>query len=534
MPKAAPDAAALAEHGDWAGCLSVLLAAWRETRAPELAALIERVSPRAAGPPVGASGSVTATVKKRIATATDADVAPVIELALREMRTFPRAYRWVVELAEARPPDPRIATALVEIIKFSPFVRLRYNQQGALEGGLVPALDAIDDPRYRPFLVEESRRLEESRGLIRRYKPALDALAKVAAAIAKRKPPRPVSVAPLVKRIDKALASKAAKQQQRAGTADELYAAVYADPTDLSLRAVLADVLQEAGDPHGELIALQLGRAPDAAPSKRERELLKGHARAWLGELDPILRKQGLVYSNGFPARAREGLKYTKHYALFASPRWATFDTLDFDSWGDNAIAFFLDPRWKVLRRVYGVQCAETLEPLARGKKQLPWTAVGPRYPTEDTFSVIADLLPDLVELDLAMDSNDVATTIHNHVANGPLASRVVRCRASSRGDDAGAIIQAVPPQLELELVRGYTFPGDPEGESVRIKGAHVTFVHHGAKIDLAYAATILPAIPKIESVALEASPKARIDEPSWVAMRALLAKRHVELARPG
>jgi uncharacterized protein (TIGR02996 family) len=532
MAKAAPDAAALAESGDWAGCLSALLATWREARSPELAALIERVSPRAAGPPVGASGSVTAAVRKRIATATDIDVAPIIELALREMRTFPRAYRWVVELAEARPPDPRIATALVEIIKFSPFVRLRGNQQGALERGLVPALDAIDDPRYRPFLVEESRRLEESRHLIRRYKPALDQLAKVAAAIAKRERPREASIAPLAKRIDTALASKPAKQRQRAGTVDELYAAVYADPADLSLRAVLADVLQEAGDPHGEFIALQLGRAPDAAPSKRERELLKGHARAWLGELDPIIRKQGLVFSNGFPARAREGLKYTKHYALFASPRWTTFDTLDFHSWGDNAVAFLLDPRWKILRRVYGVQCSATLEPLARGNTQLPWTAVGPRYPTERTFSVIADLLPDLVELDLAMSGSDVAATIGNHVAKGPLGSRIARCRASSRGEDVGAIIRAVTPQLELELVRDYTFPGDPEGESVRVKGGHVTFVHHGAKIDLAYAATILPAIPTIESVAVEAPPKAKIDEKSWSTVRGMLAKRHVELAR--
>jgi len=143
MPPRASNAADLAERGDWAGCLSALLVQWRETRAPDLAALIERVSPKAAGPPVAGSGSVTANVKRRIASATDLDVAPIIELALREMRTFPRAYLWIVELAEARPPDPRIATALVEVIKFSPFVRLRHSQQGALERGLVPALDAI-------------------------------------------------------------------------------------------------------------------------------------------------------------------------------------------------------------------------------------------------------------------------------------------------------------------------------------------------------------------------------------------------------
>jgi hypothetical protein len=90
-----------------------------------------------------------------------------------------------------------------------------------------------------------------------------------------------------------------------------------------------------------------------------------------------------------------------------------------------------------------------------------------------------------------------------------------------------------VPPIIELALVVDYTFPGDPEGEAVRVKDGHVTFVHHGAKIDLAYAVRVLPLVPRIASVALVASPKARIDEPSWAAVRKLLAKHHVELARP-
>jgi len=132
------------------------------------------------------------------------------------------------------------------------------------------------------------------------------------------------------------------------------------------------------------------------------------------------------------------------------------------------------------------------------------------------------------------MDCGHVAGTIRNHLAKGPLGNRVTRCRVSIGNDDVAAIVRAAPPQLELELVRDYTFPGDPQGEAVRVKAGHVTFVHHGAKIDLRYAAGILPQLPRIVSVTLEVSPKARIDEPSWSAVRGLLAKHDVELARPG
>ncbi|MBA2541405.1 MAG: TIGR02996 domain-containing protein [Deltaproteobacteria bacterium] len=47
--------------------------------------------------------------------------------------------------------------------------------------------------------------------------------------------------------------------------AAELFAAVYASPDDDGPRSVLADLLQEQGDPRGEFIALQLAREEDPA-----------------------------------------------------------------------------------------------------------------------------------------------------------------------------------------------------------------------------------------------------------------------------
>ena len=47
--------------------------------------------------------------------------------------------------------------------------------------------------------------------------------------------------------------------------------AVLQNPADLSLRAVLADALLEAGDPRGEFIALQLRAETGELPSTDER-----------------------------------------------------------------------------------------------------------------------------------------------------------------------------------------------------------------------------------------------------------------------
>jgi len=74
---------------------------------------------------------------------------------------------------------------------------------------------------------------------------------------------------------------------------DALYAAVHASPDDDAPRAVLADALQDAGDPRGELIALQLREAAGTAtPEMRARvqSLIVTHGRRWLGDVRPIAR----------------------------------------------------------------------------------------------------------------------------------------------------------------------------------------------------------------------------------------------------
>jgi uncharacterized protein (TIGR02996 family) len=75
-----------------------------------------------------------------------------------------------------------------------------------------------------------------------------------------------------------------------------LEAALVERPDDLAAHAAYADFLAEQGDPRGELIQAQLGlESPGLAGPRRkqlqarEKQLLKRHAREWLGDLAPFL-----------------------------------------------------------------------------------------------------------------------------------------------------------------------------------------------------------------------------------------------------
>lgn len=82
-----------------------------------------------------------------------------------------------------------------------------------------------------------------------------------------------------------------------------MFDAVYADPVADGPRAVLADALQERGDPRGEFIALQLAKLqskPSAAATRRERSLLTKHRRAWLGPLADVVNEPNSTWARGF------------------------------------------------------------------------------------------------------------------------------------------------------------------------------------------------------------------------------------------
>src|SRR5262249_45332445 len=75
-----------------------------------------------------------------------------------------------------------------------------------------------------------------------------------------------------------------------------LEAALVEDPDDLAAHSAYADYLQEQGDPRGEFIQVQLALEDPNRPArertqlrKREGELLRQHARQWLGDAGRFL-----------------------------------------------------------------------------------------------------------------------------------------------------------------------------------------------------------------------------------------------------
>jgi uncharacterized protein (TIGR02996 family) len=75
-----------------------------------------------------------------------------------------------------------------------------------------------------------------------------------------------------------------------------LEAGLTANPDEVAAHSAYADLLVEEGDPRGEFVQTQLALEDESRPKaerdalrKREKELLKKHARAWLGELGRFL-----------------------------------------------------------------------------------------------------------------------------------------------------------------------------------------------------------------------------------------------------
>jgi uncharacterized protein (TIGR02996 family) len=149
-----------------------------------------------------------------------------------------------------------------------------------------------------------------------------------------------------------------------------LLSAVYARPHDDSVRAVLADALEELGDPRGELIRLQLARPRRSKPTRRERELLRGNELRWLDELRPAAARSGHRYVRGFVDTFALGTlapRYAGH------PAWSTVTTLDARQTDTElpVTALLESATMANLRRVQGLHTRQ-LDQLAGARSSLP------------------------------------------------------------------------------------------------------------------------------------------------------------------
>ena len=119
-----------------------------------------------------------------------------------------------------------------------------------------------------------------------------------------------------------------------------LLAAVYANASDDGPRAVLADHLQERGDPLGEYIALALakGEAARTEISAHASDLEAEHARAWLGPLANVAPPERTLFARGFVRSLHVHLAEAT-LGVLAAPEWGTVEELWFLPHGEHAFS---------------------------------------------------------------------------------------------------------------------------------------------------------------------------------------------------
>jgi uncharacterized protein (TIGR02996 family) len=319
-------------QGELQRALPLMLEVWNATRSQVLAARIDVLSlelnKQLPAVDLTVSKSVSGALEQAIKSSSWLEVGPLIEAIFRAVRTAPGQYTLLVELAAKHSNDCRMATALHELVLNPPFV----GSNGALYGDVISAMERIDDPRFFSALVRWSQQLELRRRYIRKEKKDLDVLREVAFRIVARGQKKnekgeqeytAYESSPWLTQLLEQIPAKKTKPVER--DLNALLESVYENPTDVTRRLVYADALIESGDVRGEFISLQCNRSENQKPTAREKALLKNHGRQWLGELDSGIRKQGLVYKNGF-----------------LSKMWCTIEALEFDSltWGPRAVKF--------------------------------------------------------------------------------------------------------------------------------------------------------------------------------------------------
>lgn len=206
-----------------------------------------------------------------------------------------------------------------------------------------------------------------------------------------------------------------------------MFAAVYAAPDDDAPRAVLADALQLAGDPRGELIALQLA-PPTAASEQRIKTLLRKPAAMCAPAIWKLLSVKSVAFERGFVARGRlSAHTKTAWQEATGAVEWATVHTLDVGSFAGTghldrrrgreirlrALTFLHDPAMRQLRRV-AIRIAEVAALIEHGVP-VPWCHLEIRDRDERRIEALVDgdrVFPAVTHLELEISVDALRTLL--------------------------------------------------------------------------------------------------------------------------
>jgi uncharacterized protein (TIGR02996 family) len=275
--------------------LDGLLDAWRATRAPAIAQLVFAMSKRIEMRQKPITGDTRKAIHDEwLAIAGQRRPADLPRLLASITHTFHRATDALerLEALEDSPPDPRAAAGVIANLEEIPFYTsstkpfwsalirfaVSHGDHGTADelDRVAGSLDTILRAQYTDLT-----------GIRTWFRNQIQAAAAEL---------RARSAEPLDEDIAREVASLAKKLGERAAPTERLFAAVAATPDDDEPRHVLADHLQELGDPRGELIALQLS----GADFKRQNELIELHLDTWLGPLARFAWNDGCAFERGF------------------------------------------------------------------------------------------------------------------------------------------------------------------------------------------------------------------------------------------
>lgn len=317
--------------------LSHLLAAWRASRHPRVAALVEAVSARALTRVAPVGGTTEAAREKawraRAKAATPGDVGALLAALTEGVKVAAIGDR--VERLGDLDADPRVATRYVAMLRTPPFTASSH--RAVWTEVLRQLAEAHADPRAADAVAALAPTYTQVFGDTVMGRAMQTQLTKLAAASAKVFPAGhpsraalPDGDAELATAFEAALAEAAPAPTAAAMPVDEetaLLRAIADDPgAPGPRRAYLAWAAKHAPERAAFITAQAQRHERGEAPSPDDAKQVKRHAAAWLGPLAEVVREPR--FAQGFLVECLLHPRGTKTGPAVGDPRWATVETL--------------------------------------------------------------------------------------------------------------------------------------------------------------------------------------------------------------
>ncbi len=340
--------------------LERLLAAWQPTRHARLADAIDAVARASKIAPVtgGTPAAHAAAWNARAKSPSLEDVTALLGSLLEGVKVPEIGAR--VEALGGLAPDPRVASRYVEMLRAPPFTSS--SNRPIWTKILAQLVETHVDPRAADAVREMAPTYTQIFGDTVTGKHVRAALEKAGPGIDDALAAFPLCRVALsaeheaLVREAEVLAPPARVAATVVDEASALLRAVAEDPRDDARRDAYRAVLDAMGDPWAEVIVLQERRfkrgAATPEDSAREDDLVKKHARRWLGPLAPVVLEP--KFERGFLVECCLNPKGTRTGPAIGDPRWATVETLRFTyqrNWGRDV---FMHPVMAGVRRLEG------------------------------------------------------------------------------------------------------------------------------------------------------------------------------------